>query len=159
MKTITGFFSSKDQAERAINELRRNGYDKEISMVAKGDEKVQTGSRTSNFTGGDGVADGAVSGATIGGLAGLALGAGALAIPGFGPLIAAGPITAMLSGAATGGVAGGLADYGIPAEKGREYENRIREGKMLVTVKAADGTAERAAEALRNAGAENVEIH
>ncbi|MEG6520414.1 hypothetical protein [Desulfotomaculum sp. 1211_IL3151] len=159
MKTITGFFSSKDQAERAIKELRRNGYDKEISMVAKDDEKMQEGPRTSNFTGGDGVADGAVGGATIGGLAGLALGVGALAIPGFGPLVAAGPIAAILSGAATGGIAGGLADYGIPAEKGREYENRIREGKMLVTVKSADGTAEKAAEALRNAGAENVEIH
>ncbi|GAB6181707.1 membrane protein [Desulfotomaculum defluvii] len=159
MKTITGFFSSKEQAERAISELRRIGYDKDISLVAKGEEKRQDGSMTSNFTGGDGVGDGAASGATIGGLAGLALGAGALAIPGFGPLVAAGPIAAMLSGAATGGIAGGLADYGIPAEKGREFEQRIREGKMLVTVKADDGTAEKAAQALRTAGGDNVEIH
>ncbi|ABO49032.1 conserved hypothetical protein [Desulforamulus reducens MI-1] len=159
MKTITGFFSSQGQAERAISELRRIGFDKEISMVAKGEEKGQEGPMTTNFTGGDGVADGAVSGATIGGLAGLALGAGALAIPGFGPLIAAGPIAAMLSGAATGGVAGGLADYGIPAAKGEEFENRIREGKMLVTVKSADDKAERAAQALKESGGDHVEIH
>lgn len=158
MKTITGFFSSQQKAESAISELRNRGYDKDISMVAKGQEQ-NGNSRTSNFTGGDTVTDGATSGAAIGGVAGLALGVGALAIPGFGPLIAAGPIAGMLSGAATGGIAGGLADYGIPAEKGREYEDRIRQGKMLVSVKADDNYADQASQALRQAGGENVEIH
>lgn len=151
-------FSFREQAERAINELRQQGFDKEISAVHKGEEKRPEDPMITNFTGGDRIADGATGGATIGGLAGLALGAGALAIPGFGPLIAAGPIAAMLSGAATGGIAGGLVDYGIPAEKGREFEQRIRQGKMLVSVKADDDKAEQAARTLRQAGGENVEI-
>ncbi|SHE91826.1 Uncharacterized membrane protein [Desulforamulus putei DSM 12395] len=159
MKTITGFFSSREQAEKAISELRRQGFDREISAVARGEEKRPEDPMITNFTGGDGITDGAAGGAAIGGLAGLVLGAGALTIPGFGPLIAAGPIAAMLSGAATGGIVGGLADYGIPAEKGREFEERIRRGKMLVSVKADDGRAEQAARALRQAGGENVEIH
>lgn len=159
MKTITGFFSSREQAERAISELRRQGFDKEISAVAKGAEKRAEDPMITNYTGGDRISDGASGGAAIGGLAGLALGAGALAIPGFGPLVAAGPIAAMLSGAATGGIAGGLADYGIPANKGREFEDRIRQGKTLVSVKAADGKVEQAAQALRQSGGENVEIH
>ncbi|AEF95257.1 hypothetical protein Desca_2429 [Desulfotomaculum nigrificans CO-1-SRB] len=159
MKTITGFFSSRDQAEKAVRELRNKGFDRDISVLAKGGKQGEEGPITSNFTGGDSVADGAVNGAAIGGLAGLALGAGALAIPGFGPLVAAGPIAAMLSGAATGGVAGGLADYGIPANKGREFEDRIRQGKIMVAVKADDNRAEDAAQGLRQAGGENVEIH
>ncbi len=158
MKTITGFFSSQQQAERAIAELRQQGFDKDISLVAKG-EQQNGNSRTSNFTGGDSVSDGATSGATIGGVAGLAMSVGALAIPGFGPLIAAGPIAALLSGAATGGIAGGLIDYGIPAEKGREYEDRVKQGKTLISVKADDNHAKHASEILRQAGGENVEIH
>jgi len=153
LKTITGFFSSRDQAERAVRELRNKGFDKEISVLAKGE-----GPRTSNFTGGDSVTDGATGGAALGGLAGLALGAGALAIPGFGPLIAAGPIAAMVSGAATGGIAGGLADYGIPADKGREFEGRIKQGKIMVSVRADDNRSADAAQGLRQAGGENVEI-
>lgn len=155
MSVVTGFFSSRGQAEEAIKKLREQGFDREISMVAKGDQKE--GPRTSNFTGGDAVSDGATSGAALGGLAGLALGAGALAIPGFGPLLAAGPVAAMLSGAATGGIAGGLVDYGIPAEKGKEFENRIKQGKMLVSVQT--DRAQQAAQTLGQAGGENVETH
>ncbi|RYD03862.1 hypothetical protein N752_17425 [Desulforamulus aquiferis] len=114
-------------------DLRHAGWTNDISIIAKDESK---GPRTSNFTGGDGVSDGATGGAAIGGLAGLALGAGALAIPGFGPLIAAGPIAAAISGAATGGIAGGLIDYGIPEAKGREYEDRIKQGKIMVSIKA-----------------------
>lgn len=152
MSIVTGFFSSRGQAESAVNRLRENGFDREISLVAKGEQK--NGSMTNNT---DTVSDGATSGAALGGLAGLALGAGALAIPGFGPLIAAGPVAAMLSGAATGGIAGGLADYGIPENKGRELEGRIKEGKTMVTVET--NKTEQAANALRQAGGENVEVH
>lgn len=159
MRTVTGFFTSRDQAEKAVADLRRLGWTNEISIIAKDEQGGEKGPRTSNFTGGDGISDGVTSGAAIGGLAGLALGAGALAIPGFGPLIAAGPIAAAISGAATGGVAGGLVDYGIPEEKGREYEGRLRKGKMMVSIKADDMKAQEAASSLRQHGAENVEIH
>lgn len=159
MKTVTGFFSSRDKAEQAVADLRRAGWTNDISIIAKGDKEGQRGPRTSNFTGGDGVGDGATSGAAIGGLAGLALGAGALAIPGFGPLIAAGPIAAAISGAATGSIAGGLVDYGIPEGKGREFEERIKQGKMMVAVKADGAKVEEAKRSLQQHGAENVEIH
>ena len=67
-------------------------------------------------------------------MAGLAVGAGALFIPGIGPLIAAGPIAGMLSGAAAGGIAGGLIDWGIPAEESHHYEEDVKQGKTLVAV-------------------------
>lgn len=158
LKTITGFFSSREQAEKAIKNLRSKGFDKDISIVAKGEEG-EPGPITTNFTGGDSVTNGAAEGAAIGGIAGLALGAGALAIPGFGPIIAAGPIAALLSGAATGGIAGGFVDYGIPAEMSQDYENRIRQGKMMVAVKADDNKAEEATQGLRQFGGENMATH
>lgn len=153
MSLVTGFFSSRGQAEEAINQLRKQGFDREISLVAKGEE----GRARNNNADVDTVSDGVTAGAALGSLAGLALGAGALAIPGFGPLLAAGPVAGLLSGAATGGVAGGLADYGIPAERGKEFEERIRQGKMLVSVET--NNTEEAAQALRQAGGENVETH
>ncbi len=111
------------------------------------------------FTNADTVTDGALSGATWGGLAGLALGAGALAVPGVGPLLAAGPIAAALTGAATGGIAGGLIDWGIPEERGRHYENKVREGNILAIVHVSGNKADEAAKVLREHGAKDVETH
>ncbi len=153
-KTVVGTFSNRDQAERAVAELRgQQGFEKEISIVAKEDQNAQ------GMGGTDSVTDGAATGGVLGGLAGLAVGAGALTIPGLGPLLAAGPIAGMLSGAATGGLAGGLADFGIPAEEGKQLEERVRQGDVLVAVKADESRANQAAETLRKYRAENVKIH
>lgn len=111
------------------------------------------------FTGGDPVNDGASTGGVIGGLVGLAAGAGALAIPGLGPLLAAGPIAGLLSGAATGGIAGGLADYGIPSERGRFFEDRVKQGRVLVSVRCDDTRAKEASGILSANGGQDVEIH
>ena len=107
----------------------------------------------------DGISDGLASGAAWGGLAGLALGAGALAIPGLGPIVAAGPIAAALTGAATGGLAGGLIDWGIPEESGRQLQEEVRRGNILALLQCSEDKVDRAANILRENGARNVESH
>lgn len=86
----------------------------------------------------------AVAGASLGGLAGLLVGAAALAIPGVGPFIAAGPIAAalggMVAGSAAGGVIGALSSVGVPEEYARDYAARIEEGQSLVSVRTTPET-------------------
>lgn len=145
MKKIIGIFKTEELATRAIEGLRSSGYrDEEISIITKDEEKYNT---LANKVGKDiandqdvasGAAAGAVTGGTIGGLGGLLLGLGALAIPGVGPIVAAGPIAAAITGALAGGAVGGLAgaliDYGVPEIEAKEYEQRINEGDILILV-------------------------
>jgi len=109
------------------------------------------------MAGGGSLSSGVTTGGILGGLAGLAAGAGALAIPGIGPLVAAGPLAGVISGAATGGVAGGLIDWGIPSDRSDFYEGKVREGRILATVRTEDHKVDRAASILRNNGATDVE--
>jgi hypothetical protein len=153
VKTVAGIFTARDAVERAINDLRLQGFDKEISVVTKGDR--WEGGRGA----GDSVLEGTYTGGAVGGLAGLAAGAGALAIPGIGPIVAAGPIAGLLSGAATGGIAGGLLDWGIPAQRGRHYEERVKQGNTLVSVRTGEDRVLMAADVLRRHGAQDVETY
>lgn len=140
-RTVIGVFASQRVAEEAVNDLRRAGFDKEISILAKdagrGGERIgeEGGAFMAAGDTGD-LTTGVTTGGVLGGLAGLAMGAGALVIPGLGPLVAAGPIAGLLSGAATGGIAGGLVDWGIPEAEGRRYEEEVKQGKILVSVRA-----------------------
>ncbi|HEX9018951.1 MAG TPA: hypothetical protein VF806_07175, partial [Anaerolineaceae bacterium] len=99
-------------------------------------------------SGGGGAGTGAGIGAVLGGLGGLLVGLGALAIPGIGPVLAAGPIITTLAGAGvgavTGGIIGALAELGIPEEHANLYAEGIRRGGTLVAVRASDETADRA---------------
>jgi hypothetical protein len=108
-----------------------------------------------------GAATGAVTGGVVGGAAGLAASLMGLAIPGIGPIIAAGPIVAALSGAGVGAVAGGLigglTDMGVSKTDAEYYAESVRRGGALVTVRADDTRAERAAEILRDRGAIDIE--
>lgn len=156
-KTVIGVFSSENAAQRAVEELRNSGFGtNEISIVAR--ENRRSDGNTTMGTEND-ISGGVTTGGVLGGLAGLAAGAGALAIPGIGPLVAAGPIAGLLSGAATGGIAGGLIDWGIPEERGRYYEGKVREGKILATVRAEESKVNQAAQILRAHGATDVETH
>lgn len=158
-KTVIGVFESRDQAEKAIDQLRDSGFDKnEISILTKGKaqdlsieggEDVDTGTATGGTT----------AGGILGGIAGLALGAGALAIPGLGPIMAAGPIVGLLSGAATGGIAGGLIDLGIPEDRGRYYEGEVRKGGVLAAIRSNEQKIQSAADIMRENGAKDVETH
>lgn len=109
----------------------------------------------------EGAAAGAGTGAIVGGALGWLTGIGALAIPGLGPLIAAGPIMAALSGAAVGGAVGGLTGaligLGIPEFEAKRYEGKLKSGHALVSVHSenADET-ERAKEIFRECGAEDI---
>ncbi|MTI80244.1 MAG: DUF1269 domain-containing protein [Firmicutes bacterium] len=157
-KTVVGTFPNKEQAEKAVEELRQQGFDQEISVVAKEQKQQEEGTQM-GFTGGDGVGDGATTGGALGAAAGLAVGAGALAIPGLGPLLAAGPIAGMLSGAATGGLAGGLVDFGIPAEESKEYEEKVKQGNTLVAVQSDEQRTNQAAGTLRKYEGAEVNVH
>lgn len=160
LKTVIGLFDSRDQAEKAATDLRGSGFHDEISILAsdKGKEKT-SGNYFNDTSETNSINSGLSTGGLLGGLAGLGMGVGALAIPGIGPLIAAGPIAGLLSGAFTGGIAGGLIDWGIPADRGKFYEGKIREGKILTSVRTDENKITSAADILRRNGARDVEIH
>lgn len=160
MKTVVGVFSTESAAERAVSQLRNAGFDKEISIVAKERGREGGGDRSGEKGMFGRATTGATTGAVLGSIAGLTLGtAGALAIPGIGPVLAAGPISALISGAATGGLAGGLLDWGIGEEEGRRYEEDIKHGRFLAFVRTDSDRASQAERVLRDNGADRVDVH
>ncbi len=163
-KTVLGVFDSNDQAERAVDELQRQGFKTdEISIVAR-ESTARDGREGGRGTRGreddmGSLSGGIATGGALGGAAGLLASMGALAIPGIGPIVAAGPIAAVLGGAATGGLAGGLIDWGIPEESGQRYQERVKEGKIVAMVRSSDDKVEEAANIFRRHGARDVETH
>ena len=158
MATVIGVFTNRDQCEKAIRTMRARGFqDNEISVVARG-QQGQPGGRGDQEAGAD-VSEGVTWGGALGGIAGLLAGVGALAMPGIGPIVAAGPLAATLGGALTGGVAGGLLDLGIPENRGRFYEEELKKGRMLAVVQTDTSRIDEAAQLLRDNGATNVESH
>lgn len=152
-QTLIGVFNSRSQAERAVVELQKRGLTgDEISIVSREDRV-----RGDRGKGSQDLSEGAYAGGVLGGLAGLLAGAGALAIPGIGPIVAAGPIAGAITGAVGGGIAGGLLDLGIPEERGRYYENRVKEGSILAIVKSSGDKVNDAADVFRRNGAQDVE--
>ena len=152
-KVVIGVFNDRDRAESALEDLKSQGFERDISLVARDEEKSGTSMEDQDLT------EGAFTGGALGGIAGLLAGAGALLIPGVGPIIAAGPIAATLTGVVTGGIAGSLVDYGIPEERGEYYEEQVRQGGILITLKASDDRIDDAASIMRKYGAEDVETH
>jgi len=109
----------------------------------------------------EGAAAGGTSGAVVGGAVGWLAGIGALAIPGLGPLVAAGPVIAMLSGlgagGALGGITGALIGAGIPEYEAKRYDGRVRKGGMLLSVHCDHVADEkRAKQVLKNAGGQDI---
>ncbi len=137
--TVVGVFEDRAAAERAIDELRRAGFnDDQIGYVVRDNrgttDTVTGGQKT---LAGEGAATGAISGGVVGGVLGAAA---ALLIPGFGPAIAGGILATTLGGAAIGAAAGGilgaLVGMGIPEEEARYYQGAFEAGRVLVTVQA-----------------------
>lgn len=156
--TTIGVFSSGDEAEQAVDTLHDEGFtDDEISIIARDDRGGDGGE--GGEAGMDSLADGAAWGGGLGALGGLMAGVGALAIPGVGPILAAGPLAATLSGAVAGGIGGGLLDLGIPEQRGRQYEEDVKQGRILCIVESDDERSEDAARIMRDAGADEVETH
>lgn len=134
-KKIVGVFHTEQEAIQAIEGLKRQGYKtEEISVIAKDRDDIAGVTDETGSAAAEGAVTGATTGGVLGGVTGLLLGIGALAIPGIGPIIAAGPIAATLTGAAVGAGTGGLIGMGIPEEEAARYTDYVRDGNILVLV-------------------------
>ncbi|UZJ78822.1 general stress protein [Fictibacillus sp. KU28468] len=154
-KKVIGVFSTEEEAVSAINSLRERGYDEgDISVIAQDKEERRHIEDETGTKAGEGAAAGAATGGVLGGVGGLLAGIGALAIPGIGPIVAAGPIAATLGGAAigagAGGLVGALVGMGIPEEEAKEYRNYVENGKILVMVDADAERREHVYDTFRN---------
>jgi len=166
-KSVVGLFETGEQAERAIRALHDRGFARDqvsVAMRHQGDQAAlarDVGAREAA----DAAGTGAVGGGILGGMAGLLIGVGALAVPGIGPVLAAGPLAGALGtalagagiGAAAGGLVGALAGIGVPEEHAEYYAEGVRRGGTLVTVQTDESHSDEAAELLRSAGALDVE--
>ena len=142
-KNIVGVYQSEQEAIAAIDDLIKSGYDKsEISVIGKDDNYVDSITEETGTAAEDTAATGAITGGALGGATGLLAGLGALAIPGIGPIVAAGPIAASIMGALTGaglgGLTGALIGLGIPDDDAKFYGESVEEGKILVLVNKRD---------------------
>jgi len=158
-KTVVGVFDTMSEAQDVVKDLVDHGFaESDVSLVAGKDEgegaeatgraRPDAGSR-------------AAKGAGIGAAAGILAGLVALAIPGIGPVVAAGPLATALAGAgigaAAGGVIGALTSAGVPEEQAHHYAEAIRRGSVLVAIRTSDERAQEAADIMDRRGAINVE--
>ncbi len=162
MRTVVGMFETRDAAEDAIQRLLSAGFTRDKIGVAMRDPRESR--EIAEKTGADdlsaeGATAGAVSGAGVGALIGLALVGSTIAIPGVGPVLIGGPLVAGLTGAgvgaASGGLIGGLIGAGIPEEEARDYSERIERGHILVSVECDESLVPRARQILVEEGARN----
>jgi hypothetical protein len=138
-KAVFCIATSQAQAEIIVDQLRAAGFSSnDISVLFPDKRGTQDFAHEQHTKAPEGAATGASTGGLLAGALGWLAGIGALAIPGAGPLIAAGPIMAALSaaavGAAVGGIAGALVGMGIPEYEAKRYEGKIREGNILISV-------------------------
>ena len=159
---VFGIYSTQDQVEESIQALRNNNFRTEdISILFSENEGSKDFAHVKSTKAPEGASAGAAGGAVIGGVLGWLAGIGAIAIPGIGPFIAAGPIMAALAGVGVGGtvggIAGSLAGMGIPEYEAKRYEGRVRKGGYLMSVHCDDGEwVAKAKEILRQTGAEDI---
>lgn len=161
-KSVFAIATTQGQVERIVRSLQSQGFaDSEISILYPDTAGTHDMGHVKQTKAPEGTATGAATGGVAGGIVGLLAGLGALAIPGVGPFIAAGPIMAALSGAAigatTGGIVGGLIGLGIPEIEAKRYETKLRKGNYLISVHVEDdGQETRAKDIFQEAGAEDI---
>src|SRR5713101_4961649 len=134
-----GIYRDRVSVENAVDALRQEGFrNSDISVLFPENEGTKDFAHEKSTKAPEGTATGAGTGAVIGGGLGWLAGIGALAIPGLGPFIAAGPIMAALAGVgvggAIGGIAGALIGMGIPEYEAKRYEGRVKNGGILLSV-------------------------
>jgi hypothetical protein len=164
-----GTFSSRRDAESALNKLRESGFPMDkVSVIAKdagNDEQLGGANINENKSGeaSEGAGVGAVTGTALGGVTGLLIGLEALLIPGVGPFLAAGTIATTLAGAgigaAAGGLVGALANLGVSEDDAKGYNDRISQGDYLVTVEGTLDEIDRAGEIFQDRGIRNWNIY
>jgi hypothetical protein len=169
MQTVVGLFEYEEDADLAIRELERAGFNRNIVGVMARNTIVQRVDHKEDKEQGTIKADhklGAAGGALVGGLGGLLIGVGALLIPGVGPVLAAGTLGGILGaataatgmGAAVGGLLGALTSLGISEEDAHFYAEGVKRGGVLVVVQAEEDKASLSVAIMQNAGAVEVEM-
>src|SRR3989449_10313839 len=157
-----GIYRDRVSVENAVDALRQEGFrNTDISVLFPENEGTKDFAHEKSTKAPEGTATGAGTGAVIGGGLGWLAGIGALAIPGLGPFIAAGPIMAALAGAgvggAVGGITGALIGMGIPEYEAKRYEGRVREEGILLSVHSDNSDwTKKAKEILERTGAQDV---
>jgi hypothetical protein len=159
---VFGLYPSVERAERAVDELvNANFSNADVSVLMADRQGSKDFAHEKQTKAPEGTTTGVATGGTIGGTLGLLAGIGALAIPGVGPFIAAGPIMGALAGLGVGGAIGGLVGalvgMGIPEYEAKRYEGRIKEGGVLLSVHCdtADEIT-RAKDILKRTGADDI---
>lgn len=142
-KAVLSIAKNEAQATRIIGDLQNAGFaDQDISVLFPDKAGTRDFAHEKGTKMPEGAATGAATGGVLGGTVGLLAGIGALAIPGLGAFIAAGPIMAALSGAAAGAAAGGLTGalvgLGIPEYEAKQYESKVKGGNLLISVHTDD---------------------
>ena len=159
---VFGIYSTATSAEMAVDRLVASGYsDQDVSVLMADAYASREFAHEKNTKAPEGTTVGVTTGGLIGGTLGLLAGIGSLAIPGIGPIIAAGPIMAALAGlgvgGAVGGVVGALVGLGIPEYEAKRYEGRVKDGGVLLSVHCeTPGEIQRAKEILKSSGAEDI---
>jgi len=172
--TVLGIFDSRESANNAVEALREKGFQpKDFSIITREQDEVTEGGDSVGDAMAEGAAGGAVTGGALGALAGLLVGVGALALPGIGALFIGGPLAAALgltgaaattasgalTGALAGGLVGGLVGLGVPEEEARHYEERIKEGAVLLAVPTVlDGNEVDVAQIMQSSGASQTRL-
>ena len=161
-KSVFCITTTREQADRIVEQLKTANFsNNDISVLFPDKATSRDFAHEKNTKAPEGAIAGAGTGGVLGGALGWIVGIGALAIPGVGPFIAAGPIMAALSGAAigaaTGGIAGGLIGLGIPELEAKRYESKVKEGNLLLSVHTENSEEiKRAKEIFTNAGAHDI---
>jgi len=159
---VFGIFQTRAQAEDAVNTLVENGFRAEDMSVLMADNVgTKDFAHEKHTKAPEAATTGAVAGGIAGGTLGLLAGLGTLAIPGVGPLLAAGPLVAALAGIGAGGTVGGLIaaliGLGIPEFEAKRYEGMIKDGRILFSVHCDNSEwTDRAKALLERAGAQSI---
>jgi hypothetical protein len=159
---VFGIYKSSAQAESAVDRISAAGFShNDISVLLADTQSSKEFAHEKNTKAPEGTTTGVTAGGVVGGTLGLLAGIGALAIPGVGPLIAAGPIVASLAGLGVGGAVGGLigalVGMGIPEYEAKRYEGRVKDGGVLLSVHCdSSDDIGRAKDLLKQTGAEDI---
>jgi hypothetical protein len=160
--SVFGIYKDRDSVERGVDGLKAGGFSNaDVSVLFPENEGTKDFATEKHTKAPEGATTGAGTGAVLGGGLGWLLGIGALAIPGLGPFIAAGPIMAALAGAGVGGALGGLTGalvgMGIPEYEAKRYEGRVKDGGILLSVHSdSSDETKRAKLILEHTGAEDI---
>ena len=159
---VFGIYPNRTSVESAVDALKAAGFrNTDISVLFPEKTGTKDFAHEKSTKAPEGATTGAGTGAVLGGGLGWLAGIGALAIPGLGPFIAAGPIMAALAGAGVGGAVGGLTGaligMGIPEYEAKRYEGRVKDGGILLSVHSDDSQwTKKAKEILERTGAQDV---